>query len=74
MATKIWSSKRNPPKAVADQLKIDEYDLGDALHKLKHAAGLRGDNSVTIWSDGTVTDDNAPIDEDPRIGNIYDEV
>jgi hypothetical protein len=71
---KLWSTKQNPPKWVADRLGVSEYDLGDALHKIKRAGGLRGDESVTIWEDGTVTDDNPSDDDDPVIGNILDEV
>jgi hypothetical protein len=47
---------------------MSEYDLGDALYKIKRAAGLRGADSVTIWSNGDVSYD------DDAIGNLHDEI
>ena len=65
----IWDRPTNPPKWVADQLGISEWDLGDALHAIKEASGLGGADHVTISDDGTVTDDQGQV-----IGNIYDEL
>jgi hypothetical protein len=39
------------------------------LHRIKRWAGLRGGDRVTIWDDGSVTDEFGSI-----IGNIYDEI
>jgi hypothetical protein len=48
---------------------LSEWDLSDALHTIKEAAGLGGADRVSIWSDGSVTDEHGD-----EIGNIHDEV
>jgi hypothetical protein len=65
----IWDRPANPPKWVADQLGISEWDLGDALHAIKQASGLGGADRVTISDDGAAADDRGQA-----IGNIYDEL
>jgi hypothetical protein len=69
MPQRLWGSPGNPPRWVAGQLGISQWDLSDALHKIKKAAGLRGADRVIIMSDGTVTDDRGEA-----IGNVYDEI
>jgi hypothetical protein len=69
VARKIWSRPGNPTNAVAAVLRVTRIQLGDAIHVIKDDAGLRPDDRVTIWDDGSVTDD-----ADACIGNIYDEI
>ena len=69
MAQKIWTRHSNPTPAVATALGITREQLGRAIHIIKHDAGLLPPDNVTIWDDGTVTDDS-----DVEIGNIYDEI
>jgi hypothetical protein len=69
MPQALWSSPGNPPRWVTGRLGISSWELSDALHKIKKAAGLRGADRVTIMSDGTVTDDRGEA-----IGNVYDEI
>jgi hypothetical protein len=70
MAQTIWSSAGNPPRSVARRLGKSPADFSDALHKIKHAAGLGGADDVRILDDGTVIS-SADAEE---IGNIYDEI
>lgn len=65
----IWSRPGNPTRGVASVLGIAEHQLGDAIHAIKDASGLRPGDRVIIWDDGTVTDAN-----DEPLGNIYDEI
>jgi hypothetical protein len=65
----IWSRPGNPPRSVATALGISEIQLGDAIHAMKEALGLRPRDNVRIWDDGSVTDDR-----DVWLGNIYDEI
>lgn len=65
----IWSRPGNPTRGVATRLGTSETKLGDALHAIKDAAGLAPRDRVTIWDDGSVTDDR-----DVLVGNIYDEI
>jgi len=69
MAQKIWSRPGNPARAVATTLAITRAQLGRAIHIIKHDAGLLPPDNVTIWDDGTVTDER-----DVQIGNVYDEI
>jgi len=39
------------------------------MHRIKRWAGLGGRDRVTIWDDGSVTDEFGCL-----IGNIYDEI
>jgi hypothetical protein len=64
MARIIWGNPGNPPNEVS---RIPQ--LGKALHRIKRWAGLGGRDRVTIWDDGSVTDELGSI-----IGNIYDEI
>jgi len=65
----IWDQPGNPPKRVSDILRIERSQLRDAIHKIKRASGLRGDDRVIIYEDGSVTDDRGE-----PIGNILDEI
>ena len=69
MAQKIWSRPGNPNRAVAHALGISRERLRNAIHAIKHDAGLRPGDTVSIWDDGSVTDDT-----DVCIGNVYDEI
>ena len=40
-ALSIWSRPGNPTRSVAGLLGITEHQLGDAIHIIKNAAGLR---------------------------------
>jgi len=53
---------------MAQRLGISRVQLGEALHRIKRDAGLRPSDQVSIWDDGSVTDDR-----DVWIGNVYDE-
>ena len=65
----IWSQPENPPESVAGVLGITRVQLGDAIHSIKEDAGLGPRDRVTIWDDGSITDDT-----NARIGNVYDEI
>jgi hypothetical protein len=69
MAHIIWRHAANPPNEVSRILGITRPQLGKALHRVKRWAGLGGRDRVTIWDDGSVTDELGPV-----IGNIYDEI
>lgn len=69
MARRIWSNPHNPPPWVARRLRITRAQLGAALHTIKREAGLNPADRVSIWDDGSITDDT-----DVWIGNIYDEI
>ena len=65
----IWSNPGNPPHGVATRLGITRGQLGRAIHRIKNYAGLAPRDQVTIWDDGSVTDeDGVPL------GNIQDEI
>jgi hypothetical protein len=65
----IGSNPGNLTRGVATRLGITRDQLRDALHSIKHGAKLRATDRVTIWNDGTVTDE-----ADVWIGNIYQEI
>ena len=48
---------------------ITREQLGEALHVIKRAAGLRPRDRVNIYDDGSISDDT-----DSPIGNLYDEI
>jgi hypothetical protein len=66
---RLWSRVGNPPDWVARQLGISRVQLSAALHAIKRDSGLSPRDRVTLWDDGSVTDDT-----DVWIGNIHDEV
>ncbi len=67
MAKILWDKRRNPTKWVADQLKMTEWVLGGALHKLKKRSNLGGTDRVIIYDDGKVT-----VEQGEDIGNLHD--
>jgi hypothetical protein len=69
VARKIWSGPGNPTNAVATALRVTRPDLRYAIHRIKKNARLGPSDDVTIWDDGSVTDD-----KDVWLGNIYDEI
>ena len=69
MARIIWDRPGNPTKHVSDQLNVHHWQLGNAIHEIKHAGNLRGPDRVIIYDDGTVTDELGE-----HLGNIYDEI
>lgn len=66
---RLWSSVENPPGWVARRLGISRVQLGAALHMVKRDAGLSPRDRVSLWDDGSVTDD-----ADVWIGNVHDEI
>jgi hypothetical protein len=69
MALRLWSGPQNPPIWVARRLGITRAQLSRAIHATKRHAGLRPRDRVSLWDDGSVTDD-----ADAWIGNIHDEI
>jgi hypothetical protein len=69
MALIIWSGPENPSPSVSRALGIERWQLRSAIHASKDASGLGGPDRVTIWDDGTVTDDRGDT-----LGNLYDEL
>jgi transposase-like protein len=69
MASVIWSNPGNPTREVSRRLGIERGQLRAALHRIKRAQGLGGADSVRIWDDGTVTDQ-----QDNVLGNVHDEI
>ena len=69
MARVIWNQPGNPPKYVSNMLHIAHWQLGVAIHEIKHAGNLRASDRVIIYDDGMVTDEYGDI-----LGNIYDEI
>lgn len=65
----LWDKLRNPTPYVSEQLGIEQWELRDAIHKIKKRSGLFGADRVIVYDDGKVTDANG---ED--LGNIFDEV
>jgi hypothetical protein len=66
---RLWSRIGNPPNWVARRLGITHQQLSTALHRIKRDAGLSPPDHVSIYEDGSVTDDG-----DEWIGNIHDEL
>jgi hypothetical protein len=66
---RLWSGEGNPPDWVARRLGISRVQLGAALHTIKRDSGLTPRDRVSLWYDGSVTDDR-----DAWIGNVYDEI
>jgi hypothetical protein len=69
LARIIWSNPGNPSNEVSRAFGIERRQLRRALHRIKHAQGLKGADRVTIWSDGSVTDP-----QDNVLGNVDDEI
>jgi hypothetical protein len=69
VASIIWSNPGNPTNQVSRALGIERSRLRQALHRIKRTQGLKGADRVTIWNDGSVTDEQGNI-----LGNIYDEI
>jgi hypothetical protein len=65
----LWDKKRSPTPYVSQALGIEEWQLRDALHKIKYRSPLRPQDRVIIHRDGRVTDEHG---ED--LGNVYDEI
>jgi hypothetical protein len=53
----LWDKLRNPTPYVSQQLGVEEWQLRDALHKIKNRSGLSGNDRVIIYRDGDVTDE-----------------
>jgi hypothetical protein len=64
----LRSNPGNPPDSVARALGMGPRRFGGALHKIKAANDLSGDDRVIIYSDGTVTDEQGE-----PLGNLHDE-
>jgi hypothetical protein len=68
MARALWSSPGNPTNLVSRALGMPRWRLRRAIHRIKRAWGLGGRDRITIWDDGSVTDENGA-----HLGNIFDE-
>lgn len=64
----LWSRGTLPTPHVSSRLGISRRQLGAAIHEIKRRSGLRGDDRITIYEDGNVTDERGDL-----IGNILDE-
>ena len=69
MARIIWDRSDNPTRRVSNSLRIERWQLKEAIHRIKASRGLGPTDRVIIYDDGAVTD---PMGD--RIGNIYDEI
>jgi hypothetical protein len=70
MARLIWDKlRRNPTKSVSDQLRIERWQLREAIHKIKAANNLRATDRVFIYDDGSVTDEKGEW-----LGDIHREI
>lgn len=69
MPRRIWSNPGNPPRGVATRLGITRAQLRNALHRIKADVKLGARDRVTIWDDGSVTDDEGDL-----IGNVHQEI
>jgi len=65
----LWDRLRSPTPYVSHTLGIEEWQLRNAIHRLKDRWGLTGTDRVIIYDDGKVTDE---FGDD--LGNVYDEV
>ena len=65
----IWDKRGNPTRHVSDILRIERWELRQAIHEIKARNNLGAADRVTVYSDGKVTDINGN-----EIGNIHDEV
>jgi hypothetical protein len=54
---------------VSDELRIERWQLRNALHKIKARSDLGGRDRVIIYDDRTVADADGN-----ELGNIHDEV
>ena len=68
MGRVIWNKPSNPSSYVSDRLGIDRRRLKRAIHKIKAASDLGGNDQVIIHDDGDVTNANGEL-----IGNIFNE-
>jgi len=69
MTSIIWSNPGNPTNEVSRALGVERWQLRRALHRIKQGQGLAGADRVTIWNDGSVTDEHGIV-----LGNVYDEI
>jgi hypothetical protein len=69
MARIIWDRSNNPTRRISDSLRIERWQLKEAIHRIKASRNLGPTDRVIIYDDGEVTDTMG----DP-IGNIYDEI
>jgi hypothetical protein len=64
----LWDKARNPTPYVSQQLGLEEWQLRDAIHKIKdHSPLIRGDDRVIIYRDGGVTDEHGE-----ELGDVYE--
>ena len=69
MPQKIWSNPENPPRGIATRLGITRHQLREAIYRIKEDFQLGPRDRLTIWDDGSVTDEDGEL-----IANIYDEI
>jgi septal ring factor EnvC (AmiA/AmiB activator) len=51
------------------RLALDQSQLKEALHNIRARRGLRTSDRITVWDDGSVTDESGGL-----LGNVYDEI
>jgi hypothetical protein len=49
----LWDRRSLPTSYVSSRLGISRRELGTAIHEIKLASGLRGNDLVVIYEDGT---------------------
>jgi hypothetical protein len=69
MARILWDKLRNPTPYVSQTLRIEEWQLRNAIHAIKRRCGRTGADRVIIYDDGAVTDEHGEA-----LGNVHDEV
>ena len=65
----LWDRRGNPSPYVSQALGLEEWQLRQAIHKIKGRSPLRGPDRVIIYRNGGVTDENGEV-----LGNVYDEI
>jgi hypothetical protein len=63
----LWDKARNPTRYVSEQLGMEEWELRDAIHKIKDRSPLKGRDRIVIYRDGGVTDEHGE-----ELGNVHD--
>ena len=65
----LWDRRGNPSPYVSQALGVAEWQLRQAIHKIKGRGLLRGQDRVIIYRNGDVTDESGD-----DLGNVFDEI
>ena len=65
----LWNRRGNPGPYVSEALGMEEWQLRQAIHKIKGRIALRGADRVIIYRNGDVTDETGD-----DLGNVHDEI